>query len=85
LARKTTIILDDDIYVKLVNMSIRKYGSARHISKIINNLLRKVLEEKKDEDILSELEELLSGPKLAKVTPKEFEEFRRELSKRLES
>ncbi len=85
MARKTTIILDDDIYIKLVNLSIKKYGSARHISKVINDLLTDILNKSGKKDPLDELRELLSGPKLAKVTPKEFEEFRKKLSERFES
>ena len=84
MARKTTVVLDDEIYAMLVNMSIKKYGSTRHISRVINELLAKILGNL-EEDPLDELRELLSAPKLAKVTPREFEEFRKELSKRFES
>jgi len=85
LARKTTIMLDDDIYIKLVNISIKKYGSARHLSKVINDLLSEVLRRPKSKIPMDELRELLSGPSLAEVTPEEFEEFRKDLSKRFES
>ncbi len=85
MARKTTIMLDDDIYIKLVNISIKKYGSARHLSKVINDLLSEVLRRPKSKIPMDELRELLSGPSLAEVTPEEFEEFRKDLSKRFES
>jgi len=84
LARKTTLTLDDEIYVKLVNISVRKYGSARHISRVVNELLAEALK-KEELNPLEELKELLSEPKLAKVTPKEFEKFREKLSRRFES
>jgi len=83
LAKKTTILIDDDIYAKLVDISIKKYGSARHLSRVINDLLSKILKKWESEPI-DELRELLSGPKLAEVTLEGFEEFRKELSKRFE-
>ena len=38
---KTTISLDDDIYAEIVKESIEKYGSTKHMSKIINQRLSK--------------------------------------------
>ena len=37
---KTTIILDDDLYRELVEEAIKKYGSTRKLSLIINEKLR---------------------------------------------
>ena len=37
---KTTITIDDDLYKKLVNESIEKYGSTRKLSLLINRRLR---------------------------------------------
>ncbi len=37
---KTTIILDDEIYKKLINESIEKYGTAKKLSVLINEKLR---------------------------------------------
>jgi len=44
---KTTVLLDDDIYQKLVKESIEKYGTTKKISYLINQKLRKleILEE----------------------------------------
>lgn len=33
---KTTIILEDDIYKKLVKEAVEKYGTTRTLSKLIN-------------------------------------------------
>jgi len=85
LSKKTTVLLDDDIYIKLVNLSIRKYGSTRYISRVINELLSEALKKLEEKNPLDELKELLSGPKLAEISPEEFEKFRRELSRRFES
>lgn len=79
MVRCTTIMLDDDLYKKIVEKSLEKYGNARRISKVINELLRKILS---GED---ELINLIYSEKIAKITNKQFEEFRRELSKRFES
>ena len=37
---KTTIMIDDDLYKRLVNESIEKYGSTRKLSLLINRRLR---------------------------------------------
>ncbi|MGB9729584.1 MAG: hypothetical protein ACP5GU_07465 [Thermoprotei archaeon] len=79
MTRRTTVILDDDLYKKIVEKSLEKYGNARGISKVINELLRKTLS---GED---ELLNLIYSEKIVKITNKQFEEFRRELSKRFES
>ena len=79
--KRTTIILEDEVYEKLLKESIRRYGNARNISKVINELLKKVFEE----DVKSELVRLIYSEKVANVTAKEFEDFRRSLAKRFES
>jgi predicted CopG family antitoxin len=38
--KRTTVILDDDIYEKLVRESIRRYGTTRALSRVLNELLR---------------------------------------------
>jgi metal-responsive CopG/Arc/MetJ family transcriptional regulator len=76
--KRTTVMLEEDLYKKLVEESIRRYGSTRKISKVINELLRDAISGKK------EITTLIRARKLAKVSSKEFEEFRRELSKRFE-
>lgn len=79
MSRRTTILLDDDIYEKLVNESMRKYRTTKAMSRVANELLKKAL--KGETNVL----ELVFSKKLAKTNVKEFETFRRELSKRLES
>ena len=37
---KTTIILDDEIYKKLVRESLERYGTTRKLSHLINEKLR---------------------------------------------
>ena len=76
--RRTTVVLEDDVYEKLVRESMRKYRTPRAISKVINDILRKVLS-RTDEVI-----ELLYSERYARVTLKEVEELRRELSEELE-
>ena len=77
--RRTTILLDEAIYEKLVKESLTKYGTARAISKVLNELLKESFGNR--QNILR----LIYAEKVAKTTTKEFEKFRRELSKRLES
>jgi len=74
--KRTTIILEDDIYEMLVRESIRRYGTVRAISRVINDLLK--------ERLRKELSELIFSEKLVEVTEEEFEEFRKELSKEFE-
>ncbi|RLI11835.1 hypothetical protein DRO33_03455 [Candidatus Bathyarchaeota archaeon] len=76
--KRTTIILEDDVYEALVRESVRRYGTTKAISKVVNELLRKAFNAKR------ELLELIYSEKIAKVTEEEFEEFRRELSERFE-
>lgn len=76
--KRTTVILEDDIYERLVKESIRRYGTARALSKVLNELLRESLSGE------SELIQLIYSEKLAEVSQEEFEEFRRELSRGLE-
>jgi uncharacterized protein (UPF0335 family) len=37
---KTTVILDDDLYKRLVEEAIERYGSTRTLSRLINEKLR---------------------------------------------
>ncbi|MFZ8823741.1 MAG: hypothetical protein ACO2O0_06280 [Desulfurococcales archaeon] len=75
---RTTIILDDYIYEKLVEESIRRYGSVRAILRVVNELLRKSLV---PED---ELIKLIYSEKLAEIDIRDFEEFCGKLSRRFE-
>ncbi len=76
--KRTTVLLDDDVYERLVSQSVKRYGSPKAISKVLNEELRKLAGG--EERII----ELLSSRKIARTTTKEFEEYRRGLSKRFE-
>ena len=75
---RITIILDDYIYEKLVEESIRRYGSVRAILRVVNELLRKSLV---PED---ELIKLIYSEKLAEIDIRDFEEFCSKQSRRFE-
>jgi len=79
MAKRTTILLDRKIYEELVSESVKKYGDARHISKVINDRLSSGRTSK------AKLVKLAKGRKYAEISNREFEEFRSELSKRLDS
>lgn len=70
--------MDDDIYEKLVEESLKRYGTPRAISKVLNELLREHLSGR------AELLRLIYSEKLARTTAREFLEFRRGLSERVE-
>jgi len=72
-------MLSKDVYERLVEESLKRYKTTKAMSKVVNDLLKGAL--KGEADILS----LILSKKVAKTSAKEFEEFRRELSKRLES
>ena len=78
MSRRTSVILDDDIYEKLVEESLKRYGTPRAISKVLNELLREHLSGR------AELLRLIYSEKLARATAREFQEFRRGLSERVE-
>ncbi len=79
MVKRTTILLEDEVYEKLVRESIRRYGSSKAISKVINELLKESLSAR------NELLELIYSDKVAAIAIEDFEAFRRELSKRIES
>ncbi|MGB9760332.1 MAG: hypothetical protein ACP5HX_11150 [Thermoproteota archaeon] len=78
MVKRTTILLDEDLYEYLVKESVRKYGSSKKLSQVINELLRKAMFDKE------RVVQLLSKKKLARTTAKEFEDFRRNLSRIME-
>ena len=41
--RRATLVLDDDVYEELVRISVKRYGTARALSRVANELLRKAL------------------------------------------
>ncbi len=79
MSKRTTILLDDDVYEKLVNESLRKYRTTKAMSKVANELLKRALRGQ------TKVLELISSKKIAKTSSREFESFRRELSRRLEA
>jgi len=79
MSRRTTILLDDDIYERLVNESMRRYKTTKAMSKVANELLKRAF--KGEAKVL----DLVFTEKIVKTNAKEFEAFRRELSKRFES
>ncbi len=74
MSRRTTILLDDDIYEKLVRESLRRYKTTKAMSKVANELLKRALEGE------AKVLDLIFSEKLAKTTAREFEAFRRELA-----
>jgi len=76
--KRTTIIFDDDVYERIVQESVRRYGSTRALSRVVNELLRESLSGR------SELLELIYSEKLVYIEQRDFEEFRRGMSKRFE-
>jgi len=40
---KTTIILEDAVYKKVVEEAVRKYGNTRSISTVVNEILKQTL------------------------------------------
>ncbi len=79
MSKRTTILLDDDIYQKLVSESLRRYKTTKAMSKVANELLKRALKGE------SKVLDLVFSEKLAKTSAREFEALRRELSKRFES
>jgi hypothetical protein len=77
--KRTSVLLEESVYEKLVAESLRRYGTVKAISKVLNELLKDALKGKK------EIIRLIYSEKVARTTAKEFEEFRRKLSRRLEA
>ncbi len=77
--RRTTVILEKKVYDALVKESIDEYNSSKAISKVLNKIVKRALANK------SRLHELLNSKPVAKVTQKEFEKFRHNLSKEAQS
>jgi len=76
--RRTTVILDDDAYEMLVLESIKRYGTPRALSKVLNELLREGLQ------ATSELVQLLYKERFTWVSQESVEQLRRELGRRFE-
>jgi len=76
--KRTTVVLDDDVYEMLVRESIRRYGTTRALSRVLNELLRGRA------NSIEELVQLIYSKKLVWVDQTEIEKLRRELSERFE-
>ncbi len=76
--RRTTLILDDDVYEALLRESLRRYGSSKALSRVVNELLRKALRD------VGEIVGLIYAERYAKVSVREFEGFRKRLSREFE-
>jgi hypothetical protein len=75
--KRTTLVLNDRVYERLVNESMKRYGSARNLSKIVNDMVEA-------KTAKSDIMELIYSEKLTRTSAREFEQFRRKLSTRLE-
>jgi predicted CopG family antitoxin len=75
--KRTTLVLNDEVYQKLVRESMNRYGSARRLSKVVNDLIE-------DRAAKIDIRELIYSRKVARTSAREFERFRRRLSARLE-
>lgn len=79
MVRRTTVLLDDDVYELLVREAVRRYGSVRALSRVINEVLREGLCGGEDEVV-----QLIYSEKLVSIDEEEFGRFRRGLSRRFE-
>lgn len=77
--KRTTVVLEKKVYDALVKESIEEYNSSKAISKVLNKIVKKALANK------SRLHDLLQSKPVAKVSQKEFEKFRHQLSKAAQS
>jgi uncharacterized HAD superfamily protein len=83
LPKRTTVVIQDDTYSKLVQESIQRFGNARAISKVIDAMVMESKDAKKQAE--KDIVRLLHSKKVAKVTQKELERDRYELSKSFEN
>jgi len=67
------------LYERLVHESVRRYKTTKAMSKLVNELLKEALGGQ------AKIRELIFSKKVARASTREFEQFRRELSRRLES
>ena len=78
-SRRITVTLDDDVYRRLVEESVKRYGTVRALSKVVNELLRERLPLRED------LIRLIYSDKITWISTEDFVRFRRGLSERFES
>ena len=77
--RRTTVLLEKDVYDALVRESLEEYNSSKALSKVLNKIVKKALTNR------GRLSEVLHSKRVARTTAKEFEKFRHELSKSVQS
>ncbi len=73
--RRTTVLLEKEVYDALVKESVEEYDSSKAISKVLNKIVRQALANR------GRLSAVLRSKRVAKTTSKEFERFRHQLSK----
>jgi predicted CopG family antitoxin len=76
--RRITVTLDDDVYRRLVEESVKRYGTVRALSRVVNELLRERFSSRGD------LVKLIYSDKITWISTEDFERFRRGLSERFE-
>jgi hypothetical protein len=72
--KRTTVILEKDVYDALVKESLEEYKTAKSLSKVLNEILKKSLMNK------ARLSQLIHSKKITTTTARKFEKFRSELS-----
>ncbi len=72
--KRTTVLLEGEVYDALVKESLEKYRNSKAISKVLNEIVKRTLTSR------GRLSKLLHAKKFAYVDEKEFEKFRHELS-----
>lgn len=77
--RRTTVLLEKDVYDALVKESLEEYNSSKGISKVLNKIVKRSLTNK------GKLRHLIHSKTVAKITNEEFERFRHGLSKAVQS
>ncbi|MHB1830445.1 MAG: hypothetical protein ACYCO0_03550 [Candidatus Micrarchaeaceae archaeon] len=77
--RRTTVLLEKDVYDALVKESLEEYNSSKAISKVLNKIVKHALTNR------GRLHEILHSKRVAKTTAQEFEKFRHQLSKSVQS
>lgn len=76
MSKRTTVILEEEVYEALVQRSLDEYSTTKAISKVMNEILKKSLFNR------NRLRMLIHSDKISSTTAAEFEEFRRGLSGR---
>ena len=74
MAKRTTVILEDDVYEALVRESLKEHGTAKAMSKVLNDLLKRTISNR------ARLWVLVRSKKVAHTNAKEMEAFRSKLS-----